>query len=635
MRYPDGATPARSMTDTRRPPNPSGILLFLFFCLLAAPAAGQVNGNEPLAITSPGQYILDHDLTARGQQGIVISSSDVLLDGDGHQVVGTSTHGSVGVVVNGGQQNVTIRNLSVRSWGTGIRYQSISSGRMNRVTAVNCTENGILLEGCREISIEDCQALRNVFPGIAINGSTGCRLTETSARQNGDVGIYLLNSTGTRIDHCTASDNRLNGIFLELSSHTTIDGCQAMWNRYPGIAVSGGMQNLVTENLLYGNQIAAVYLDGTGKALVLNNAAGGSPTGLNIINSTDRVVTGGNRWLTDQQDQGTRSAFISSVPALGPPPALLHSLGALDRAALATIRAGHRVDVGDGRQVALQTSGIGGPVVVMEAGTGDCALSWSQVRQEVGEFTTAVSVDRAGLGWSDPMTGPENQTADVSDLHLVLHNAGLPPPYLLVGQGRGATILRLFAHRYPAEVAGLVLIEPEVENEFSGSSVEYSEARHQEIAEIVRALELGGAGNEYLARTPGLIPVDPRLSLQDQQTCKALLASRPAFTQTRIDEWSGTDRFLITAQAELKGTHPAVPVRVLLSTDPAHPTEGSGPLIEGTRTYQNLQRGLAGDSTNGQVMIIQNTTRSLQLDRPDLVTGVIRQLVEERGTTQV
>lgn len=401
MRHPGGATPARSITDTHNPPDPSRILLFLAICLLVAPAAGQANGNEPLAITSPGLYFLDHDLATRGQQGIVISSSDVLLDGDGYQVVGTSTRGSVGVVVNGPQHNVTIRNLPVRSWGTGIRYQSISSGLLNRVTAVNCTENGILLEGCREISVEDCQALRNGYPGIAVNGSTGCRLTETSARQNGDVGIYLLNSTGTWVDHCTASDNRLNGIFLEQSSHTTIDGCLAMWNGYPGIAVSGGTQNQVTENLLYGNQVAAVYLDGTGRTLVLNNAAGGSPTGLSIVNSTDRVVTGGNRWLTDQQDQMTGSGVVSSVPALGPWPDLLHALAALDRAALATTRAGHRVDVGDGRRIALQTSGTGGPVVVLKAGTGDCALSWSLVQQEVGEFTTAVSVDRAGLGWSD------------------------------------------------------------------------------------------------------------------------------------------------------------------------------------------------------------------------------------------
>ncbi len=615
----------------------SRFLLVLIICLLVMPAGALENRDEPLVITAPGQYVLDHDRTAGGQHGIVISSSDVLLDGNGCQVTGTSISSSAGIVVNGPQQNVTIKNLSVQSWGIGIQYQSVSSGLLSGVTAVNCTENGFLLDRCREISIEDCQALRNGYPGIAVNESIGCRLTGTRALQNGDVGIYLLNATDTRVDHCTVSDNRMNGIFLEQSSGTTIDRCQAAWNRYPGIAISGGTQNLITQNLLYGNHMAAVYLDGTGRTLVQNNAAGGSPTGLSIVNCTDRVVTGGNLWVTDQQEMVIGTGSTSPVPALGPSLDTQYALVALDRAARATVRTGYRVDVGDGRQIALHIVGTGGLVVVMEAGTGDCSLTWSLVQQAVGEFTTAVSVDRAGLGWSDPMTGPVNATADVSDLHLALHNAGLPTPYLLVGEERGATMLRLFAHRYPAEVAGLVLIEPEVENEFISGDAEYSSVRHRQITEMVQSLEVEEeeADNGYLARNPGLIAVDPRLSLQDQQTCRALLASRPSFIQARIDEWMGTDRIFTAVQSELKGVHlsPSIPVRVLLSSDPALHAEGSGPVSDGSRTFLDLQRGLAGSSADGRVIVVENTTHFLQLDRPDLVTDMVRQLVDQRGTT--
>jgi parallel beta-helix repeat protein len=616
-----------------------GFLLLLIICLLVMPAGAQGNGDEPLVITAPGQYVLDHDRTAGGQHGIVISSSDVLLDGNGCQVTGTSISGSVGIVVNGQQQNVTIRNLSVQSWGIGIQYQSVSSGLLSGVTAVNCTENGFLLDRCREISIEDCQALRNGYPGIAVNESIGCRLTGTRALQNGDVGIYLLNATDTRVDHCTVSDNRMNGIFLEQSSGTTIDRCQAAWNRYPGIAISGGTQNLITQNLLYGNHMAAVYLDGTGRTLVQNNAAGGSPTGLSIVNCTDRVVTGGNLWVTDQQEMVIGTGSTSPVPALGPSLDTQYALVALDRAARATVRTGYRVDVEDGRQIALHIAGTGGPVVVMEAGTGDCSLTWSLVQQAVGEFTTAVSVDRAGLGWSDPTTGPVNATADVSDLHIALHNAGLPTPYLLIGEERGATMLRLFAHRYPAEVAGLVLIEPEVENEFVSGDAEYSGVRHQQITEIVQSLEVeeGEADNGYLARNPELIAVDPRLSLQDQQTCRALLASRPVSIQASINEWMRTDRIFTAVQSELKGAHlsPSMPVRVLLSSDPALHAEGSGPVSDGSRTYLDLQRSLAGSSADGRVMVVENTTHSLQLDRPDLVTATVRQLVDQYGSTSI
>jgi len=143
------------------------------------------------------------------------------------------------------------------------------------------------------------------------------------------------------------------------------------------------------------------------------------------------------------------------------------------------------------------------------------------------------------------------------------------------------------------------------------------------------------ADNGYLARNPGLIAVDPRLSLQDQQTCRALLASRPSFIQARIDEWMGTDRIFTAVQSELKGVHlsPSIPVRVLLSSDPALHAEGSGPVSDGSRTFLDLQRGLAGSSADGRVIVVENTTHSLQLDRPDLVTDMVRQLVDQRGTT--
>lgn len=633
------ASPARRRETGSLPHSSFWFPLLLLICLLVIPTGAQVNGDEQLVITTPGQYFLDHDRTAGGQHGIVINSSDVLLDGNGYQVTGTSTPGSIGIVVEGPQQNVTIRNLSVQSWGTGIRYQSTSSGLLHGVTAANCTENGILLDRCREICIEDCQAFRNRYPGIAVNESIGCRLAGTRALQNGDVGIYLLNATGTRVDHCTVSDNRMNGIFLEQSSRTTIDRCQAAWNRYPGVAISGGTQNLITGNLLYGNRMAAVYLDGTGRTLVQNNAAGGSPAGLSIVNCIDRVVTGGNRWMTDQQEMVSGAGITSPVPALGPSLDIQYTLVALDRAAGATVRTGYRVDVGDGRQIALHITGTGGPVVVMEAGTGDCSLTWSRVQQAVGEFTTAVSVDRAGLGWSEPATGPANATADVSDLHIALHNAGLPTPYLLIGEERGATMLRLFAHRYPAEVAGLILIDPEVENEFVSGSAEYSGTRHRQITEMVQSLEVeeGEADNGYLARNPGLIAVDPRLSLQDQQTWRALLTSRPVSIQASIDEWMGTDRIFTAVQSELKGTHlsSSIPVRVLLSSDPAHHAEGSGPVSDGSRTLLDLQHSLAGSFADGRVMVVENTTHSLQLDRPDLVTAMVRQLVDQYGSTSI
>ncbi len=66
------------------------------------------------------------------------------------------------------------------------------------------------------------------------------------------------------------------------------------------------------------------------------------------------------------------------------------------------------------------------------------------------------------MGFSDPGPFPRDAGAVVNDLHALLHKAGLPPPYVLVGHSSAGLHLRLYADRYPSEVAGMVLVDPAV-----------------------------------------------------------------------------------------------------------------------------------------------------------------------------
>ena len=66
------------------------------------------------------------------------------------------------------------------------------------------------------------------------------------------------------------------------------------------------------------------------------------------------------------------------------------------------------------------------------------------------------SYDRAGLAWSD--SGPADETVEqtVSDLHLLLKNAGEKGPHLLVGASIGGIYIQAYQRAFPKDVAGLV-----------------------------------------------------------------------------------------------------------------------------------------------------------------------------------
>lgn len=118
----------------------------------------------------------------------------------------------------------------------------------------------------------------------------------------------------------------------------------------------------------------------------------------------------------------------------------------------------------DGRRVEALIDGDGAPTVVLEAGFTGGRLQWWSVHQRVSRYARVISYERAGLGRSDP--GPEPRDAEhiARELHDLLIASHLPPPYVLVGHSAGGLFVRVFAHRYPREVAGLVLVDPATED---------------------------------------------------------------------------------------------------------------------------------------------------------------------------
>lgn len=137
---------------------------------------------------------------------------------------------------------------------------------------------------------------------------------------------------------------------------------------------------------------------------------------------------------------------------------LLERLGG-SRDAKELPQVGRSFDVG-GRSLNLYCSGTGGPTVIFESNGGIPGFRWVRLQRDVAQFTRACWYDRAGLGWSDPGPFPNHSDSIAHDLHDLLTTAKVEPPYILVGHALGSFHVRVFRSYYPAEVAGMVLVDP-------------------------------------------------------------------------------------------------------------------------------------------------------------------------------
>lgn len=117
----------------------------------------------------------------------------------------------------------------------------------------------------------------------------------------------------------------------------------------------------------------------------------------------------------------------------------------------------------DGRRLYYVTRGTGSPTVVFESGIAAGLGTWGLIQPSVAEVTRTISYDRAGLGHSDPPSGPRSLSQMAADLHDLLVTAG-DPPFILVGHSLGGPIVRSLTYQHPHLVAALLLVDQVAED---------------------------------------------------------------------------------------------------------------------------------------------------------------------------
>jgi len=116
----------------------------------------------------------------------------------------------------------------------------------------------------------------------------------------------------------------------------------------------------------------------------------------------------------------------------------------------------------------IECYGKGSPSIVVNAGFGVKISDggWEKVIDAVKSKNQICFYDRANVGQSEKHQGEYDLSTIVEQQNTLLEEAGINPPYLMVGHSYGSYPIKLFNHRYPEKVAGILLVDPSLYGQF-------------------------------------------------------------------------------------------------------------------------------------------------------------------------
>jgi pimeloyl-ACP methyl ester carboxylesterase len=264
---------------------------------------------------------------------------------------------------------------------------------------------------------------------------------------------------------------------------------------------------------------------------------------------------------------------------------------------------GQLVDVG-GYRLHINCTGTGSPTVVIVSGLGDWSTSWGVVQPEVAKTTRVCTYDRAGLGWSDVSSLTSDAEQFANELHTLLQNAHVPGPYVMVGHSLGGFIARIFAHDYPSEVAGVVLID-------SMNPQQVTESLSNRLAlfsSFQAVLARFGVGR-LLVKLPAIAS-----SMPPGYEAYYPLYVRPQSLQTTANEYQGLpDSAPQAAAVKSFGDLPLIVLTAKLNNNPGWP---------------EWQTELLKLSSHSQHLFAENSGHTIQFDEPEAAVAAVLKMVE-------
>ena len=254
--------------------------------VMPADASGVSCGSVLTANTTLAQ-----DLSCGSGDGLVISTSGITLDLNGHTITGAGTITPAGIRITPGVSGVTVQKGAIVGFNTGVVADTTNESHITKLE-VRAVDQGILLANATNALVDKNSVTGAGRDGIKVDGSDNT-VTQNTVTDN-TWGVSVSNgSTGNDVSKNVLTGNRVDGIAVFDGAGTTLIEKNTVSGGTNGIEITGGASaTTVSKNAASGASRHGIWVqaDTSGTLLSKNTSSGNGGDGIHV-DSIDTTIT--------------------------------------------------------------------------------------------------------------------------------------------------------------------------------------------------------------------------------------------------------------------------------------------------------------------------------------------------------
>jgi pimeloyl-ACP methyl ester carboxylesterase len=245
------------------------------------------------------------------------------------------------------------------------------------------------------------------------------------------------------------------------------------------------------------------------------------------------------------------------------------------------------------------------------------------------------------MGFSEGTRRPRDASSIVTQLHALLQNAGIEPPYVLVAHSIAGQYAMLFADRYRNDVAGMVLVDPTPPH-IDQRTAAAAPADKNTIASAIpffRECYRAASHNDDKELYSNCLPTREQIKQRCAQGGTAMCAfdevqvhqrRRPVFWYDALGELSALESIDAVELQRGRRSYGSMPLIVLTSTtnmvDPHVPVDQQK---AEWKIWKQMHDEIADLSSVGVNIVVADSGHYIQFERPTAVISAVWEVVNQ------